>query len=61
MIGLLDSSIRSEYFVPGIKKTKLSKNDEKSKTTERLTQRDIFKTNFGWPDQPSSGLDVTNL
>ena len=40
-----------------------NENDEKSKrTTARLTQRDIFKTTeyFGWPDQPSSGLDVAS-
>ena len=38
------------------------KYEEKSKTTARLTQRDIFKTIFRLaPDQPSSGLDVTNL
>ena len=39
------------------------KNGEKSKTTARLTQRNILKTvqYFGWPNQPSSGIDVTNL
>ena len=31
------------------------------KTTARLTQRNIFEQQyFGWPNQPSSGLDVTS-
>ena len=30
------------------------------KTTARLTQRNMFEQQyFGWPNQPSSGLDVT--
>ena len=51
-MGLTVSRKRAKYLI----------TMRSAKTTARLTQRNIFrKQYFAWPNQPSSGLDVTKL
>jgi len=58
----LQSRERISCYLTGKIQVKSKLGDDNSKTTAGMTQRVVYlKQNFGWPDQPSSGFDVTKL